>query len=154
VTLPSLDIGVGRAVTLVAFVRVTPLGPAFTVAERNLEAFVDFVAGSLEGPGACSSAFPFPFSSDTGGGTRAGATASVVVGAIVGVIMRGIPSDGSCFSGGCGSGIVGATGGTGSGSGSGSGGGPFEASGAEGTSGYGSAGIGGSTETDLGRGTH
>ena len=58
--------------------------------------------------------------------------------------MEGVVSDGSRFSGGWGSGIVGATGGTGSGSGAG----PFEALEVEGTSGYGSAGIGGSTETD------
>ena len=79
------------------------------------------------------------------GGTRArvGAAASVIVDGV----MEGVISDESRFSSGWGSGIVGATGGTGSGSGAG----PFEALEVEGTSGYGSAGIGGSTETDLDR---
>lgn len=145
VTLLSLDIGVCRAAILVAFVRVTPLGPAFAVAERNLEAFVDFVAGSLDGPGACSFTLPLPFSSGStvsgAGGTGAGAAAS----GVVGVTAEGGISDGSCFSDGCGSAIVGAIGGSGSGSGAG----PIEGSEVEGNSGYGSAGMGGSMETDL-----
>ena len=52
VTLRSLDIGVGRTETFVALVRVTPLGPAFAVMDRNFEAFIDFVTGSFDGPGA------------------------------------------------------------------------------------------------------
>jgi hypothetical protein len=155
VTLPSLDIGVRRTAPFVAFVRVTPLGPAFAGVERNPKAFIGFVVGSLDGPGVCSSALPFPFSSGSvisgaGGGTGAGITASVVTGGVV----KGVTSDKSSFSGGCGSGIVRATGRTGSGSGSvsDSGIGPFEALEVEGISGYGSAGIGGSTETDLDRG--
>jgi len=143
VTRPSLDIGVGRAVTLVALVRVTPLGPAFTALERNLEALVDFVTGSLDGSGAFS--FPFPFSLDSavsgaGGGTKSGATGPVVTGAVV----EGVSSDESRFSG-CGSGTIEATGEICSGSGAGL----FKAFEVKGSSGYGSAGIGGSAETDL-----
>lgn len=142
VTLPSLDIGVGRAVTFVVLVRVTPLGPAFAVVERNLEAFVDFAAGNLDGSGVCSFTFALPSPPDSavsGTGSGGGATASVVVGVVIG----GINSDESCFSSGCVSAIVGATGGTGSGAGL------FEVSEVEGSSGYGSAGMGGSTEADL-----
>lgn len=145
VTLPSLDIGVGRAVPFVVFVRVTPLGPAFVVLERNLEVLVDFAAGSLEGPGGRSFALPLPFSSDTVVSTAGGCT-------VVGIE---VPGPGStveagnlgepCFSGACGSDIVGASEGTGSGTGS------LGALEDGGSSGYGSAGIGGSTETDLDR---
>jgi len=145
VTLPSLDIGVGREVAFVALVRVTPLGPAFAALERNLEALVDFVTGSLDGSGAFSFALPFPFSPDSvvsgaGGGTKSGTTGSVVTG----VVVKGVSSDGTCFSG-CGSGIIEAAGKIDSGSGAG----PFEAFEVNGSSGYGSAGIGGSAETDL-----
>ena len=149
VTLPSLEMGVGRAVPFVAFVRVTPLGPAPVVLERNLEVFVDFAVGSLEGPKTCSFALPFPFSSgtvvsDAGGGTGVGATGPGSGGSV-----EGGNSGGSCFSGGCGANIIGATGRTGSGSGAGSF--EIEASEVNGISGYGSADIGGSTETDLNR---
>ena len=145
VTLPSLDIGVGRVILLAPFVRVTP-GPAFVVLDRNLEAFVDFIVGSLEGPGPCSFALPFPFLSgsivsDAGGGAGAGVGLSGSGGSV-----EGGNSSGSRFSGGCESDIVGTTGRTGSGSGAG----PFEASEVDVSSGYGSDGIGGSTETDLG----
>ena len=151
-TLRSLDIGVGRAAAFVAFVRVTPLGPAFLMVERNPRTFVGFVTGSLDGSGARSSVLPFPFSSGstlsgTVGSTGAGTTISSAVGGGV----EGITSDESCFSGGCGSGIVGETGNSGSGSGCNAG--PSEGLEVEGTSGYGSAGIGGSTETDLERET-
>lgn len=144
-TLPSLDIGVGRAVTFVALVRVTPLGPAFAALERNLEALVDFVTGSLDGSGAFSFALPFPFSSDlavsgAGGDTKSGTTGSVVTG----VVVEGVSSDESRFSG-CGFGIIEAVGRICSCSGAG----PFEAFEIKGSSGYGSAGIGGSAETDL-----
>ena len=144
-TLPSLDIGVGRAVAFVVLVRVTPPGPAFAVLERSLEALVDFVTGNLDGSGACSFSFSLPFSpgstvSGTGGGTESGATDSVVGCIVVG----GVNSGESGFSG-CGSGIIEATGKIGSGTGTGL----FEAIEVEGSSGYGSAGIGGSTETDL-----
>lgn len=150
-TLPSLDIGVGRAGTFVVLVRVTPLGPVFAAVDRSLEALVNFVVGSLDGSGTCSFALPLSFSpgsvvSGTGGGSGAGVTTSVVAG----VIVEGIDSGALCFSDGCRSIISGATSGTGPGSGAGS----FEALGfealeVEGSSGYGSAGIGGSTETDL-----
>ena len=114
-TLPSLDIGVDRTVAFVVLVRVTPLGPVIAAAERNLEALVDLVTGSLDGSGACSFALPLPFSpgsdlSGTGSGAGARAVSSVVV------VVERAGSDGSCFSG-CGSGIVGATDGTGSGAG-------------------------------------
>ena len=150
VTLRSLDIGVGRTETFVALVRVTPLGRAFTMVERNPEAFMTFAAGSLDGPETCSTTLPFTFSSGSavsgaGGGAGVGTTTSAVVGGIMEVAV----SDGSEFLGGCESGIVGATDGIGSGSGTG----PFEMLEVEGTSGYGSAGIGGSTETDLDRET-
>jgi len=145
VTLPSLDIGVGRAATFVVLVRVTPLGPEFAVLERNLEALVDFVMGSLDGFGGCSFALPLSFSPDSavlgaGSGIESGTAGSVVAG----VVVEGINSNESYFSG-CGSGITEATGKMGSGSGAG----PFEAFEVEGNSGYGSAGIGSSTETDL-----
>ena len=81
------------------------------------------------------------------GGTGAGAGAATSV--VVDGVMEKVISDESRFSGGWKSGIVGATGRTGSGSGAGS----FEALEVKGTSGYGSAGIGGSTETDLDRAT-
>ena len=140
-TLFSLDIGVGRVVTLVAFVRVTPLGPVFAAVERNLEALVDFVAGSLDCSGTRSFTLPLPFSSGsglsgTGSDTGAGATGSVVAG----VAVYEVSSDESCFSG-CGSGGAGSCSGVGAGS--------LEAFEVEGSSGYGSAGIGGSTEADL-----
>lgn len=148
VTLPSLDIGVGRVLPFVALVRVTPLGPAPVVLERNLEVLVDFTVGSLEGPGAGSLILPFPFSSgtvaalDAGGGTGVRFTASGSGGSV-----DGGNSDESCSSGSCGFDIVGATGRTSSGFGAGS----FEASEVDGISGYGSTDIGGSTETDLNR---
>ena len=145
VTLPSLDIGVGLVATFVVLVRVTPLEPEFAVLERNLEALVDFVMGSLDGFGGCSFALPLPFSPDSavsgaGSGIESGTAGSVVAGVIVG----GTSSDESRFSG-CGSGITEAAGKIGSGSGAG----PFQAFKVKGNSGYGSAGIGGSTETDL-----
>ena len=144
-TLPSLDIGVGRAVPFVVLVRATPLGPAFAVLGRNLDALIDFVTGSLDGFGGCSFALPLSFSpgsavSGAGGGTESRATGSV----IAGVVVEGVNSDESCFSG-CGSGIIEATGEIGSGSGAR----PFEMFEVEGSSGYGSVGMGGSTETDL-----
>lgn len=149
-TLLSLDIGVGRVGAFVVFVRVTPLGPAFAMVGRNSGTFAGSAAESLDCSGACSSALPFPFSfgsivSGAGGTTGVGSAISVVVGGNVG----GTGSGELPFSGGCESGIVGATGRTGSGSGAG----PADMSGVEGTSGYGSAGIGGSTETDLERET-
>ena len=158
VTLRSLDIGVGRTMTFVALVRVTPPGPLFTV-DRNPVNLIGFAAGSFDGPGVGSTALPFPFSSDStvpgaGVGTGAEAGAGTTTSAVVGGVTEGVISDGPCFSGGCGSGIVKTTGGIGSSSGSGSSaGGPFEALEVEGTSGYGSAGIGGSTEPDLDRET-
>jgi len=128
--------------TFVVLVRVTP---AFAVLERNLEALIDFVTGSLDGSGAFSFALPLPFSpdsamSDAGGGTKSGATCSVVTC----IVVEGAGSDESHFSG-CRSGTIGATGEIGFGSGAG----PFEAFEVKGSSGYGSAGIGGSAETDL-----
>ena len=80
-TLLSLDMGVGRTVPFVAFVRVTPLGPGFTPVVRNLEVFVDFAGGSLEGAGACSFALLFPFLSTSvvsvaGGGAGVGVVTS------------------------------------------------------------------------------
>ena len=83
--------------------------------------------------------------SGAGGGTGGGTAISVAVGRGVG----GITSDESCFSGGCGSGIVGETGSSGSGADAA----PAKTLQVEGISGYGSAGIGGSTETDLERET-
>lgn len=142
-TLLSLEIGVCRTAPFVALVRVTPLGPA-SVVERNLEVFVDFAAGSLEGPGACSFALPLPSSSGwavPGAGGNSGATSG-----FGGFVVGGNSGESDSLDG-CGSGIVGATGGTGSGSDAGTAGG-LEV---EGSSGYGSAGIGGSTETDLDR---
>lgn len=144
-TLPSLDIGVGRAVAFVALVRVTPLGPALARAERNLEALVDFVMGNLDGCGACSFALPLPFSpgsvvSGAGGSIESG----VIVSAAAGSAVGGAGSDEPCFSG-CGFGIVGVMGRTGSGSSAKL----FKAFEVEGSNGYGSAGIGGSTEPAL-----
>lgn len=147
VTLPSLDIGVGRAVPFVVFVRVTPLGPGFAVLERNLEVFVDFAAGSLESPGGRSFALPLPFSSDKIVSTAGGCTGVGFEVSGPGGTMEAGNSGEPCFSGGCGSDIDGASEGTGSGSGAGS----LEALEAGGSIGYGSAGIGGSTETDLDR---
>lgn len=151
VTLFSLDIGVARTVPFVALVRVTPLGPAFTVAERNLDVFVDFVTGGLilEGPRGCSFALPFPSLSTS--------VVSFAGGAIgVGVVTFGFEdsmtrgnSDESRFSGGGGSGIVEVEGATGSESGVG----VLEVLEVDGSNGYGSTGIGGSTEPDLDRET-
>ena len=145
VTLLSLDIGVGRTVPFVALVRVTPLGPAFTMAGRNLGGFVGFAAGRLDGPGVGSFALPFPFRSGSvmsvaGGGTGVGIVASGSEGS-----MGGGNPGGSCFSGGRGSGIVGGAGGAGSGSGTR----PLEVLEVDGNNEYGSVGIGGSTEPDL-----
>lgn len=120
----------------VVLVRVTPLGPAFAVVGRNLEALADLIAGNLDA--TCAFALPLPFSpgavvSGGGGGVGSGTTASVVAG----TVLEGIGSVESCISG-CRSGIVGAMG---------AGSGPGTK--VEGTIGYGSAGIGGSTEVDL-----
>jgi len=125
VTLLSLDIGVGRMVTFVALVRVTPLGPALVVVERNPGTFIGFVTGSLDGSGARSSGLPFPFSSgSTLSGTVGNTGAGTAISAAVGGGAEGVTSDESCFSGGCGSGIIGETGNSGSGSGCNAG--PFE----------------------------
>ena len=124
----------GRTVAFVVLVRVTPLGPAFVVAERGLGTLIDLIAGSLD----ATCAFALPFSpgaaaSDGGRGAGAGTTDPVAVG----TVLEGIDSGESCLSG-CRFGIIGAMG---AGSSSGTK--------AEGTIGYGSTGIGGSTETDL-----
>ena len=150
VTLLSLDMGEGRVVTFRALVRVTPLEPAFTAIERNLEAFVGLGAGSLDGAGGCSFALPLPFSSaSTVPDAKGGAGAVGAASTFAGVVIAGDISGESCFSGGCGFGIVGATGRIDSGSGTRLAGG-LEV---EGTSGYGRMGIGGSTEADLARAT-
>lgn len=116
-TLRSLDIGVGRAAALAAFVRVTPLGPAFAVVERNPETFIGFITGGLDGSGTRSSVIPFPFSSGstlsgTGGSTGGG----TIISAAVDGSAEGVNSDESRFSGGCGSGTVGGAGSSGPGS--------------------------------------
>lgn len=135
---PSLDIGVDRTVAFVVLVRVTPLGPVFIVTERSLEALVDLLAGSLDGSATCAFALSLPFSPGatvSGGGTGTGAGTTDPV--VAGMASEGTDSDESCFSG-CRSDIVGTTS---------AGSGPSTK--VEGIIGYGSAGIGGSMETDL-----